>query len=179
MTVLPDYRSPAIVISIVALSVTPLVLLFFRVYYRGLDFLQMCYLFAISMASTAFSSQLTTAMIAFNRTFFTTCTAGDFVCTQGFPLSFASVLIGILLVTFIFVAIQKCCGKAIDYEPVFLTFKGFIKWIYVPLAYSSAAYVLVYLNLATIVLSDLLLPAIVLGILALFPFCQLIAYKCI
>lgn len=85
MTVLPDYRSPAIVISIVALSVTPLVLLFFRVYYRGLDFLQMCYLFAISMASTAFSSQLTTAMIAFNRTFFTTCTAGDFVCSQGFP----------------------------------------------------------------------------------------------
>lgn len=36
MTVLEDYRSPAIVMSIVALSVAPFIVLFFRVYFRGL-----------------------------------------------------------------------------------------------------------------------------------------------
>lgn len=179
MTVLEDYITPARVLSIIGLSVTPLVLVFFRVYFRGLDHLQMCYLFAISMAATAFSSHLTTAVLKFDRTFYSECTAGGFVCNTGFPLSFGTVLIGIFVVTFLFVLFQKCCNKSVEYEPVFLTFKGFIKWIYLPLTYSSGAYVLVYVNLPAIVLSDILIPGIILAVVVVYPFCQLIGYKCI
>ncbi len=62
---------------------------------------------------------------------------------------------------------------------MYSTFKGFIKWIYFPLIYSSTAYVLILANLPEVVISDLLPPAVVLGILIVFPFCQLIGYKCI
>jgi hypothetical protein len=39
--------------------------------------------------------------------------------------------------------------------------------------------VLILANLPEVVVSDLLPPAVVLGILIVFPFCQLIGYKCI
>lgn len=179
MAIISNYHAPAVVMSIIALSVTPLIVLFFRIYYRGLEFLQMAYLFAFVMAQQAFSNKLTTAMVQFDRSFFNSCTTGDFVCTNGFALSFGAVLAAILGLTFLFVSIQKCCNKTVEYEPVYSTFKGFIKWIYVPLAFSSTFYVLTYINQSTIQMSDILLPAIVLGILVLLPFFQLIGYKCI
>lgn len=113
MAVVVEYESAAQILSIAALSVTPVILLFFRHYYRGLDFLQMCYLFAILMANSTFSSNLTTAVLAFNQNFFTFCTNGDYVCTNGFTLSFGACLIGVLVVTFFFVLLQKCCNKSI------------------------------------------------------------------
>ena len=80
MAVVVSYEGAAIVLSIVALAVGPIVLLFFKHYYRALDFLQMCYLFALAVAPTSFSSHLTTAMIAFNQNLFTFCQPNDFVC---------------------------------------------------------------------------------------------------
>lgn len=115
MSIVTSYDGPAVVLSVVALAVTPVILLFFRHYFRGLDFLQMCYLFAVTMATTTFSSHLTTAMLMFDRTLFNSCTAGDFICTNGFPLSLGVVLLALILFTFIFVAIQKCCGKGIEF----------------------------------------------------------------
>lgn len=113
MAVVVEYNTAAIVLSIFALSVSPIVLLFFRHYYRGLDFLQMCYLFAILMANTTFSSRLTTAMLDFNKNLLTFCTTGDFVCNNGFRLSFGACLLGVLALTFFFVMLQKCCNKSI------------------------------------------------------------------
>ena len=101
--------------SIAALAITPIVLFFFKHFYRALDYLQMCYLFAISMAPLSFSSQLYTAMLEFNKTFFNSCTTGDFVCSNGFRLSFGLVVIGVIAVSFLFVAFQKCCNKSIEY----------------------------------------------------------------
>ena len=115
MPVVVSYQEAAVVMSIWALSVTPLVLLFFRHYFRGLDFLQMCYLFAITMAPTSFSSYLTTAMIAFNKNLLLFCKDGDFVCSNGFPLSFGACLVAFLVVSFIFVSLQKCCNKSIEF----------------------------------------------------------------
>ena len=137
----------------------------------------MCYLFASVLNTLAMSNKLTTAMVSFNKNILTFCTTGDFICSNGFALSFGVILVGILLLTFIFVSIQKCCGKAIEYEPVFLTFKGFIKWIYLPLVNSSTKQIL-FLISSTIDLNTFLAPAIVLGFLAIFPFFQLIAKKC-
>ena len=118
-------------------------------------------------------------MVSFDKNILTFCTTGDYVCSNGFALSVGAILSGLLLITFIFVSIQKCCGKAIEYEPVFITFKGFIKWIYVPLVYTSTKALLSLISLTTVSLSltTLLPPAIVLGFLALFPFFQLIAKK--
>ena len=138
MAVVVSYEGAAIVLSIFALTVTPLVLLFFRHYYRGLDFLQMCYLFAVTMAPTSFSTHLTTVMLMFDKNIFTFCTPSDFVCSNGFILSFTAILLGILVITFIFVLMQKCCNKSIEYEPVYNMLKGFIRWIYLPLFYVSA-----------------------------------------
>jgi hypothetical protein len=150
MAIVSNYQAPAVVMSIIALSVAPLIVLFFRVYYRGLEFLQMAYLFAFVMAQQAFSKNLTTAIVQFDRTFFNSCTSGDFLCTNGFALSFGVVLAAILGLTFLFVSIQKCCNKTVEYEPVYSTLKGFIKWIYVPLTYSSTFFVLTYVNKSTI-----------------------------
>jgi len=137
----------------------------------------MSYLFASVLNTSTLSYKFTTAMVSFDKNILTFCTTGDYVCSNGFALSFGVILAGILIITFIFVSIQKCCGKAIEYEPVFLTFKGFIKWIYVPLVYTSTKALLSVLSTATISLTTLLPPAIVLGFLALFPFFQLIAKK--
>lgn len=75
----------------------------------------MCYLFAVSMAATSFSAQLNTAMVDFDKNFYTFCTSGSFVCSSGFALSFGSILVGIMFVTFLFVSFQKCCNKTIEY----------------------------------------------------------------
>lgn len=176
MTLSSDYQTIALAYSITALSIAPLLPLFFRQYFRSLEFLQMCYLFASVLNTSALSSKLTTAVVSFDKNILTFCTTGDYVCSNGFPLSFGVILAGILIITFIFVSIQKCCGKAIEYEPVFLTFKGFIRWIYGPLVYTSTSYLLALINL-TSDLNTLLPPVIVLGILALFPFLQLIVNK--
>ena len=164
--------------SIVGLSIAPLLPLFFRRYFRGLEFLQMCYLFAAVMNTSAFSGRLGTAMINFNKNLLTFCTSGDFICSNGFALSFAAVLVGVLLLAFIFVLFRRCCGRKVDYEPVFLTLKGFIKWFYVALAFAASVQVL-NLVFLTIDMKTLLPPAVTLGVLALFPFLQLLANKCI
>lgn len=139
----------------------------------------MCYLFALTMNPTAFSGYLTTAMVKFNKNILTFCTTGDFVCTNGFQLSFAVILFGLLLVTFFFVQFRRCCGKAIEYEPVFRTLKGFIKWIYVPLVANSTYSLLQVISSTTIDLASFLGPVIVLAVLALLPIVQLIVLKCI
>ena len=116
MTVISDYSSPAIVFSIIGLAVAAILPIFFRQYFRGLEFLQMSYYFALAMNASAFSASLNTARVGFsNLNFLTFCTSGDFVCSNGFALSFGVVLSGVMVLVFIFVAIQKLCGKAIEY----------------------------------------------------------------
>ena len=90
MAIFIEYSTAAIILSIAALSIAPVVLFFFRHYYRGLDFLQMCYLFAMLMADTTFSSHLGTASLQFNKNILTFCTDGDYVCSNGFLLSFGA-----------------------------------------------------------------------------------------
>ncbi len=141
--------------------------------------MQMAYYFALAMNASAFSASLNTARVGFDLNFLTFCNSGDFVCSNGFALSFGVVLAGVMVLIFIFVTIQKLCGKPIEFEPTFLTLKGFIKWIYVPLLVPATTVLIVQINLSTITLSDLLQPAIVVGVLALFPFFQLIGYKAI
>lgn len=109
------YSTAAIVMSIIGLSIAPLLPLFFNQYFRGLEFLQMCYLFALTMSPTAFSGFLSTAMVYFNKNLLSFCTTGDFICTNGFGLSFGAILFGLLFVTFLFVQFRKCCGKEIEY----------------------------------------------------------------
>ena len=131
------------------------------------------------MASKAFSSHLTTAMQQMHRTFYTDCTSGDFVCSNGFLLSVSTVLAAFVVVTFIFVLLQKCCKKDIEYEPVFNTFKGFVKWVYLPLVYAATVDILEKLNMSELKTMDLILPGIILIVAVLLPIVQLIGYKCI
>lgn len=137
----------------------------------------MSFLFASVMNTAAFSSYLTTAMISFNKNLLVFCTSGDFVCSNGFPLSFAAVLVALLLLIFVFISFRKCC-RPVEYEPAFIALKGCIKWFYVPLAYSSTV-TLLSLVYSPIDLTTLLPPAVVLGVLAVFPLLQLLVKKCI
>lgn len=172
MAVLPSYQLAAIIYSIVCLAVVVPVLFFFRHYFRGLDFLQMSYYFGLIMATTSFSTNLYTSVVAFNYNFLTFCTSGDVVCTLGFQLSFGVVLVGIILFFLISILFMKCCGKATSFQPVFLSIKGFIKWIYVPLAVNSTGFLVRYIvNSNT---SNIAAPAVILGILTLYPLIQLI-----
>jgi hypothetical protein len=140
----------------------------------------MSYWFAVAMNSAAFSYSLTTSDIAFNLNFLTFCSTGDFVCNNGFALSFAAALVGVMIIIWLFVVLQNCCRtKKVEYEPVFLTLKGFIIWFYVPLAVPATVGVIQQASMASINLTTFLPPVIVLGVLAIFPFLQLLAYKAI
>jgi hypothetical protein len=177
MAVLPSYQTAGIVYSIVCLTLVVPILFFFRHYYRGLDFLQMAYYFGAVMATASFSTNLSTSVVAFNFNFFSFCTTGDFVCTVGFQLSFGAVLVGLIFLFLFSTLFMKCCGKNPSFDSVFGSIKGFIKWIYVPLAVNSTQVVV-----AKIIDSDtanLILPAVILGVLFLFPIIQLIHQKCI
>ena len=175
MTVLPSYQIAGIVYSIVCLSVVVPILFFFRQYFRGLDFLQMSYYFGTIMAAASFSTNLSTSVVAFNYNFLTFCSSGDIVCTLGFQLSFGVVLVGIILLLLISVLFMKCCGKSTSFSPVFGSLKGFLKWIYVPLAVNSTLFLITAINNSSSVIPS----AVILGVLTLFPIIQLIYEKVI
>lgn len=48
-SVMPDYDTPGRVYSIVSLSLVVPVMFLFRQYFRGLDFMQMSYIFGLAM----------------------------------------------------------------------------------------------------------------------------------
>lgn len=178
MSIVPNYSTPGLVYSIVGLSAVAPIVFIFRHYFRGLEFMQMAYYFAATMAATTFSSKLGTSLANFNYNFLTFCESGDLVCSLGFQLSFASCLVGVLIFFFIVVVFQKCCRPHIRYEPVYLMFKGFIKWVYIPIAVPATKELLTQIiSLQTT--TKLIEAAAILGFLAIFPFFQLIAYKCI
>lgn len=108
--VIPNYSLPGAIFSITSLALVVPVMFMFRQYFRSLDFIQMSYLFGLSMYSTSFSTYLNISFIGFDYNFFTFCRKGDLVCTLGFQLSFGSVLVVFLLLIAIIVRIQRC-GK--------------------------------------------------------------------
>ena len=146
---------------------------------RFLDHLQIFYLLFLGLASSStsiFSGYLDESWVLFPRNFYVFCTTGDLVCTVGFPLSFTSCLIGFLLIVKIVVAIEQCRKKELRFEPVYVFFKGFFRWTFLALFYYS----LIYLVKSIKQTKDDLIPSIViLSVTTLFPFFQLIAYKCI
>ena len=174
-----EYNKLAHVLSAFSLLANPVIHHFFGHNFRALDFLQMFHLSGNLTASGSFSSNLSTAFLDFNQTFFPNCTPGDFVCTNGFRLSFGVVLIGVLLVTFLFVKLLKCCNRTIDYAPIYNFLKGFIKWIYLPLIYHSTSSVIAEANKITTDINKLILPAFILAGTIAHPFIQFIGYKCI
>ena len=165
--------------SIAALAINPILIFFFRHFYRALDYLQMCFLFAISMAPLSFSSHLNTVMLEFDKTFFTSCIPGDFACSNGFRLSFGLVVEQLIIVSFIFVMLQKICGRSIEYEPVFNVLKGFIRWFYLPLVYYCTYELIKQYKTTPRDKNNFIAPGLILIGLVIFPFIQLIGYKCI
>ena len=114
-SVVPNYSTPGTVFSIISLSLVVPVMFMFRQYFRSLDFMQMSYLFGLAMYSTSFSTNLTASFTNFGKNFLSFCTKGDLVCTLGFQLSFASVLIVVLLLMAIFVALHRCGKKDLEF----------------------------------------------------------------
>jgi len=138
MGFLPYYNSPAIIMSIVSLTAVVPVLCIFRQYFRGLDFLQLSYFLATAIINTSFSSYLYTSIAGFNKSFLTFCTYPDLACMLGFQISFGIVIVGLMFLFFLVATIQKCSKPQLTYEPVYLSLKGFLRWIYVPLAVISS-----------------------------------------
>lgn len=110
-SVIANYSTPGSVYSIISLSLVVPIMFMFRHYFRSLDFMQMSYLFGLTMYATSFSSNLTITFTSFSYNFYSFCSAGDVVCTLGFQLSFGSVLIGFLLLIAIFIGFQRCGGR--------------------------------------------------------------------
>lgn len=178
MTILPDYNTTGVVFSIVGLSAVVPVLFLFRHYFRGLDFVQVSYFFAATMLPSAFSNTLGTSLVNFDYNFLLFCSSGDLVCSLGFQLSFGVAVAGALLFLLLVVSIVKCSKPHVKFEPLYLFLKGFFKWVYVPLAVYSTKALVETLD-GTMDSTKLITSAAILGTLALFPFFQLIGYKCI
>ena len=109
--VMPSYRGPAIIMSVISLSMAPIVVLMFRQYFRALEFLQMAYYFANTMWTIAFSATLYTSVVDFDKNILTFCDEGDLICTLAFPLSCAVVAIGLVIFLFIIYLFQRCCKQ--------------------------------------------------------------------
>lgn len=139
-SIVPTYNVPGTAFSIAALAAIVPVMIMFKQYFRSLDFLQMSYFFSITMFATAFSSNLSASIANFQYNFLSFCSSGDLICTTGFQLSFGIVVAGFLLISLLFTLIRKCCKPELTFEPIYLFFKGFFKWIYLPLTYYSTTY---------------------------------------
>lgn len=137
MAILGSYLIIAQIYSILCLSLVVPVQFIFKIQFRSLDFLQMCYFFSSLMSFNCFSSNLGSSISNFNSNFLTFCQSGDIVCTLGFQLSFAAVIVGIMLLILIIVAFQKCSQPHIRYQPFYTFLKGLFKWIYLPIVVYS------------------------------------------
>lgn len=165
------------------LSITGLVIVMpfcfaFRHYFRFLDHIQLFYAFSIyfGLGINIFSNSLSNSWIGFSYNIYFICTPGGFVCTAGFPLSFASCLVLFLIAMRIIVAIQTWRKKEIRFQPVYTFFKGLSRFFYAPLCYYS----IYFLILSFKGLSDSLLPSIVVAAACIgFPIAQLVGYKLI
>jgi hypothetical protein len=115
MAILPSYDAAGLVLSILSLSFVVPILFIFRHYFRGLDFLQMTYFFATAMGATSFAAKLGTSVVNFGYNFLSFCSDQDFVCSQGFQLSFGAVLAGVIIFFFLVVVFQKCCRPDIRF----------------------------------------------------------------
>ena len=95
--------------SIAALALVVPLCFVFRQYVRFLDHLQIFYLLylGINTQQIMFSGYLGNSWVNFNANFYKFCTAGDFICTVGFPLSFGSCLVGVMLLFYVLVAIER------------------------------------------------------------------------
>lgn len=183
-SVVSNYSIPGTIFSITSLSLVVPVMFIFRQYFRSLDFMQMSYLFGLAMYSTSFSANLTISFVGFSHNFLTFCNSGDIVCTLGFQLSFGCVLLGFLLLVAIFIGLQRCSGKKeLQMQPMYLTFKGFFKWIYLPFTYYSSYFLAIALDQAinqnNFDSTKIIQAAVIGGLCFLFPIIQLIGYKCI
>lgn len=150
----------------------------FRQYLRFLDHLQLFFAFSIFFGTgiNIFSNSLSNSWIGFSYNIYFICTPGGFVCTAGFPLSFASCLVLFLLAMRIIVAIEAWRKKDIRFEPVYTFFKGLSRWVYAPLCYYSVYFLIMSIKGS----SDSLLPSIVVAVACiLFPILQLVGYKII
>jgi hypothetical protein len=115
MSIVPIYSTPGVAFSIVGLVGVAPICFIFRHFFRGLEFMQMAYYFAATMAVSTFSANLGTSLANFNYNFLTFCESGDLVCSLGFQLSFASCLVGALIFFFVVVMLQKCCRPHLRY----------------------------------------------------------------
>ena len=153
----------------------------FKQYFGFLDHVQLTYLYFLVLAPTsgAFSNALGFSWSKFIPNFLKFCTDGDLVCEQGFALSFIICLLGVLFLLLIIVNIQKCRKPDLRYEPVYSFLKGFFKWTYLPLSYYSQYYLIQLLYMNNTGDSDFIPSVIITAWTLLFPFAQLIAYKCL
>ena len=181
-TIIADYVTPAHVFSIFSLSVIVPILLVYRHYFRSLEFLQMSFIFAASMYKTAFSSKLFISMNNFDPNFLNFCTTGDMICKLGYQLSFGIILLAIILLIRIFVTLKRCSGTTnLEFEPTYAFFKGFFRFIYLPLVYYASEYLTRESSTfsASNASTSFIASAAIICFSALFPLVQLIGYKCI
>jgi len=82
----------------------------FKQYLGFLDHVQLTYLYFMVLApmSGAFSNWLDFSWSKFIPNFLKFCVSGDVVCEEGYALSFTICLVGVLLLLFIIVSIEKC-----------------------------------------------------------------------
>jgi hypothetical protein len=151
----------------------------FKQYFRFFDHLQLTLLYWMALAPSydLFASHLTDSWAYFVPNFLKFCTFGDLVCQLGFALSFTICLLGVILLLWLIVTLEKCRKPDLRFEPVYSTFKGFFRWTYIALAYYSLTHLITDLKNGT--RNDFLSSIVVLAWTAVFPIIQLIFYKVI
>lgn len=111
MTILPEHVISGLVLSIVGLTFVAPFAFLLRKSFRGLEYMQIAYLYALNMAfsSNTFSNNLGVSIVKFdNQTFFPDAcsTSGyDVLCSLGFQISFTIVLVGFLLLLLVIVSL--------------------------------------------------------------------------
>jgi hypothetical protein len=175
-----SYVGTAISATALALSIPHYFI--FKSHLRILDFLQLIYLFSlINPLYTNFAGSLSDSWLKFMPNFYSSiCDATGFACNVGYSLSAGTVLFGIILLALFITGVEKCRKPdKIQFMPVFTLFKGFVRWVYISLVSVSALFIYMYmLALVGNMFSNLVAPAIVLGICLIYPLMQLIAAKC-
>lgn len=107
------------------------------------------------------------------------CDPGEVVCELGFQMSFATCVIGLVVLLFIFHKFEACKKDSIKFEPIYGFFKGFFRFFYLMVAVIATQYLVNAINSNTKGFMDIVKPGTFLGIELLFPIFQLLGYKCL
>jgi hypothetical protein len=178
---------PSQVIISQAFAIAGLVLVapstyFFRNYSRVLDYVQLFYVFALTYAVTSsdFSLKLGWGFLTFIPSFLTSyCTAGDYLCTNGYLISAGISWFGAALLMLIIIKIVSCKKAGARYQPFYNFWKGLLRWFMGPLVYYSTLQIISSLQSNKIMDINFIAAAGVCALLVIWMFVELIGYKCV